>query len=126
MIALDKVTDSQLLEMAFRKRAPDVAAKWPRGRLIQYIDKQAPKVKVKTRMKRNLGVRKFVYTLLERVVGETDDGLPIGLGYKKIVEMTHKKFPDSAVDKLHVRWYANKYRADGGLIPVHRERSRWK
>ena len=122
MIPLAQLTDRQLCEMAWRRKAPLAALKWPRGRLIQYLEANGPKRK---RMKKNLGVREYVYRLLERVIGETDDGLPIGLSYKKMVHMAQKKFPDSAVDERHVRWYANKYRADGGIIPVHRERSRW-
>ena len=122
MIPLIKLTDDDLREMAWRRRAPVAATRWPRSRLIQYLEFNGSRRK---RMKRNLGIREYVYRLLERVIGHTDDGMPIGLGYKKIMLAARRKFADSAVDERHIRWYANKYRADGGIIPVHRERSKW-
>lgn len=125
MTPLDQVTDRQLVEMAWRRKAPLAAARWPRGKLIQYLEARAPKVRGKMRMKKNLGIRTYVFAQLSRVVGETSEGFPIGLSYERIVRSAKKKFPDSAVGELHIRWYANKMRADGYMIPVHRKRSRW-
>lgn len=72
-------------------------------------------------MKRNTGVGRYCRELLAR---EASPGM--GLSYQKIVQMARRKFPDSAVDERHVRWYAAKMRSDEEKIPADRGRSRWK
>ena len=53
-------------------------------------------------------------------------GFPVGHSYGAIVTEAKKDFPDSRVDKKHVTWYAHKMREMGEMIPVYRERSKWK
>lgn len=73
------------------------------------------------------GVGEYCRSLLKVVTGKTEPGgFPVGLGYAEIVAMVRRQYPESAVDSLHLRWYATRMRADGEMIPVHRKRSRWK
>ncbi len=134
-IPLGRLSNSdlrQIVETAERKRgrATTDTSDWPRSRLVSHIEAYAPPAKQKRarrpRMAKNLGVGKFCQELLARVVGQTVDGLPIGLSYNVMVATAQKKFPDSCVDERHLRWYAAKMRREDHLIPVHRGRSKWQ
>ncbi len=103
-----------------------------RAELIKYINSLAPvrsKCRLspgKPRMAKNKGVGRYCKELLRRVIGTVEGTTqPIGLSYKQMVSMAQRKFPDSAVDERHLRWYATAMRAEGEMIPVHRKRSSW-
>lgn len=139
IVSLAKMTMANLREVidVMERRAegdPADTSGWTREQLIQYIEalrpvpptrRPRPERVRKARMKKNLGVGKFCLDMLARVVGRTLSDAPVGLSYNKMVQMAQKKFPDSAVDERHLRWYAAKARRDGLTIPVERERSRW-
>lgn len=113
---------------------PCETAGWTRDELIHYIEALRPTpparrprvVRIRRpRMARNLGVGRYCQALLAKVVGRDDEGHEWGLSYEKMVKMAQRKFPDSAVDERHLRWYAAKMRREGMTPPVYRERSRW-
>lgn len=110
-LRLGNMTRADLAEYAVSLRRP------PRQRL------KAPFVP-RQRMPKNLGVGKHVRRLLAKVIAQSPDG-PVGYPYKRIVAMAQRKFPDSAVDERHVRWYAAQMRRDDLTIPVNRARSNW-
>lgn len=138
MIPLRDLTMENLRDMAAtlerraRVRVSEETRLWPRARLVKYIEELRPPERQKLprakrpRMPKNLGVGKYCRDLLAKVIGHTEDQLPIGLSYNEMVRRARKKFPDSCVDERHLRWYAAKMRREDQLIPVHRKRSRWQ
>lgn len=137
---LDEMSDVELLELrntlAARRlvrRERDPIGDAGRRALVVEIEAMAPQprtirvplVKPVERMARR-GVGKFCRELLAQVVGKTDEGEPLGMGYLRMLEVVRRRFPDSAVDEKHLRWYASQMRRDGHVIPAWRERSRWQ
>lgn len=146
MVPLADMTRDQLLEIvdvAERRWAegpPTDTRRWSKTQMVAYVeslrpDKRAPRKKLAerraTRLKTHRGVGKYCLTLLATITGHTPDGLPIGLSYNRMVRMAQRRFPDSAVDERHLRWYASKARLEARLsgvelvMPVHRKRSVW-
>lgn len=136
-IPLDMMTDDNLRDIVgvMERRArkmPANTARWGRRKIVRYINSlkrpdpiKPPRVR-KKRMKKNLGVGKYCRdVLLSAVIGKTADGHPIGHSYMEMTKMAQAKFPDSAVDERHLRWYATQARADGMNIPVYRRKSVW-
>ena len=145
LISVDDMTADQLRELIERceRRKNDTPADthgWSRARLIAHIEfmqpaprgpykkkkkKKAVRRRKKKRMPHNLGVGRHCLELLQRVIGHDREGHPLGLSYMEMMKMAQEKFPDSAVDERHLRWYAAKARRDDVEIPVYRKRSRW-
>lgn len=141
MKALSDLSKEELKELydnrARRKRRA-VARTGREGRrqLVAMLETLAPKVykqkykprphKVRIPLMKRRGVGKFICAQLSVVIGRTPDGFPIGLSYEKILMATLTEFPESAADELHMRWYANRMRARGHMIPVYRARSNWQ
>lgn len=137
VIPLEAMTRPQLEEIAIRleNRAdgdPSPIETMAPGDLVAYIESlkrpSAARPK-KTRQKRprmpkNRGVGKYCRELVMRVVATGPDG-PIGLSYNKMTKMVRRKFPDSAADERHLRWYAAQLRREDKRVPNNRERSRW-
>lgn len=102
-----------------------------RRELIEYIESMnkrwipKPRPKKGRRMPKNLGVGKWCRAILAEVIGQGPHG-PIGHSYTEMVKMAQKKWPLSAVDERHLRWYATKARGEGIMIPSDRPRSSWK
>lgn len=138
MISLDALTRDELEQIAVRMECrnagcePADTQKMTRKALVCYIESlkkpyrglpKRPRVR-KERMPKNLGVGKYCRELLARVIEEGPEG-PVGFSYNKMVDMVQKKFPQSAVDDRHLRWYAAQMRRDDKKIPNNRKRSRW-
>ncbi len=51
---------------------------------------------------------------------------PVGTAYSDILVKIKKIYPESKVDRNHLRWYANKMRELDQPIPVYREKSTWE
>ena len=121
-VALDNMSVQQLRDivsvMSRRggEKSPPRLDQWPRARCVSWIEESRVLC----------GVGNFCRDLLRVVVGKTDEGFPVGLSYIKMVELVETYYPCSMADEKHLRWYATSMRAAGEMIPVHRERSRWK
>lgn len=145
MKPLSKMTTADLIEAHNTINRREPLSEWTAGRkaLIEKIERLAPKPRENKptthrhvpyvrkqrvpRMKRR-GVGKYICDLLSVVVGKcgVSDQYPVGLSYRDILDKTLAEYPESAADSLHIRWYAAKMRSEGFMIPVYRERSRWK
>lgn len=132
IIPVAEMTDGDMLDVAWRCGAPAEATRWPRERLVEYIEAHeppCPQVYVsrgpRPRMPKNLGVGRYCREILATVI-RTDASGPWGLSYAEMMKMAKKKFPDSCVDERHLRWYAAQMRREDMTIPVNRERSSWK
>lgn len=131
-IPRSKLTLKMLHEIAWRRQQVKRRFKplvdttsMTRAEIISFIETMAPKERIrKARMPKNTGVGRYCQALLAKVISNGPDG-PIGLSYNKMVKMIAKKFPESAADERHLRWYAAKMRRDDIRIPVERERSKW-
>lgn len=121
-IAPEKMTVEQLREavsiMSRREGGlePLRLSQWSRVRCTEWL-KQAGAPN---------GIGNFCRDLLRVVVGRTDEGFTVGLSYAKMVELIRVHYPCSMADEKHLRWYATSMRAAGEMVPVYRERSRWK
>jgi len=121
-IAPEKMTVDQLREAVsvMSKRGggftPPRVSVWSRKRCIEWLNANAAPSTVGN----------FCRDLLRLVVGRTNEGFTVGLSYAKMVEIIQRHYPCSCADEKHLRWYATSMRAAGEMIPVYRERSRWK
>lgn len=62
----------------------------------------------------------------EKVDAKTKGAIPVGLAYADILTRVTKKFPQSAVDANHLRWYNGRMRRNDVFAPVNRIQSSWK
>src|SRR3990167_2876178 len=138
MTPLRKMSKPDLIAVAIRMEVraegtPADLERMTRGQLVAYIEALRPPERARLkkarlpagRMPKNLGVGRWCRQQLSKIIGQTPDGHPVGLSYAKIVAAANRKFPMSAFDERHARWYAAQMRRDGLMIPVERERSRW-
>lgn len=122
-IALDKTAERELrriVSIMSRRggsKEPPRLAQWSKVQCIKWIEKSGV-------MKNGIG--NFCKDLLRVVIGKTNDGFQIGLGYQEMVKIIQVHYPCSMADEKHLRWYATTMRAAGEIIPVYRERSKWK
>lgn len=83
------------------------------------------------------GIGAACYAMLGEVLYHADDdgtkhdkpfkgSHPVGIAYDKILTRIKHKFPESAVDRHHLRWYANRMRELDQPVPAHREKSHWE
>lgn len=114
---------------------PLKAWKGKRSDLIARINKLLPARGPKIKSKK-LGIGAACYELLGKVLYYEDDGgvkhdapssgcHPVGIAYSKILKRVNDRFPESAVNRHHLRWYANRMRSLDMPIPAHREKSEW-
>lgn len=122
-IAPDKMTVEQLREAVsvMSRRGggsmPPRLRQWSRKRCIDWLNSHAVPL---------ASIGDFCRDLLRVVVGKTEEGYHVGLGYGKMKDIAQTHYPNSLVDEKHLRWYAHDMRDDGEIIPVYRERSKWK
>lgn len=75
---------------------------------------------------RNRGIGEYCREQLLVIKGKTEDGHPMGLSYESILKAAQKRFPESAVNRGHLRWYSSRMRENGIEVPSYREKSDWK
>lgn len=120
-----------VLNFSIRRRKPADVDRMTRRQLVElaeslYVPPKPPRPrKRRPRSPKNVGIGKWCQEMLAKVVGHDTSGQPIGIGYNELVKMARRKFPKSAVDERHFRWYAAKMRREDKFIPVERPRSRW-
>ena len=135
MKPLAQMTRAELEEIVVRletkaRARPSDLARMTREALCRraeslYVPPRQKRPRVKRpRSPRNLGIGRWCQALLAKIVGQGPHG-PIGLSYEKMVAMARRKFPMSAVDERHLRWYAAKMRREDKFVPADRPRSNW-
>jgi len=103
--------------------------------LVKKIPKRKV-VKIKPKGGKKLGIGAAAYALLGEIKHHENDkgeklkvaaagSHPVGFSYSNILKRMQAKFPTSAVDQKHLRWYANKMRELDIFVPVYREKSDW-
>lgn len=70
--------------------------------------KKAPKEKKTSETSDRGAIQRFVYAKLLEVVGEDEDGRPVGHTYPAILEAVKAEFPEAATSIACLRWYATK------------------
>ncbi len=137
------MTDTQRLLTRYNELAPRKLKSWKgkkellelklRALEAEELAKKAPQKKESRRK----GIGAACYALLAVVKYHEDDkgtrtttsepgSHPVGIAYSDILISIQKRFPESKVDRHHLRWYANRMRELDQFIPVYRERSTWE
>lgn len=121
-ISPEKMTVEQLREMVciMSRRGggfePPQLVKWSRTKCLEWLKTAGPPS----------GIGNFCRDLLRVVMGKTVEGYEVGLSYTYMVRVIQEHYPNSMADEKHLRWYLTSMRAAGEMVPVYRERSKWK
>ncbi len=109
-----------------RRELIEAIEKFAPGRVLIPVRKRSVRVARKVRHVARPGVGNTARELLQKVIGKTPDGEPVGMSYQAMLKIVKKKFPESKVSYAHLRWYATKLTLEDVKVPAHRERSIWK
>lgn len=94
-----------------------------RAELIKRIKALEPVVKKSLRGASGIGAE--CYALLGRIISKDAEGHDVGMAYSSILKVVKRSFPESKVNRHHLRWYANRMHELDQPCPVHREKSTW-